>query len=271
VDPADAPPIIKPDFLGISSPRTGTHWLRANLNCHPRLWVGGETLWFYDLCLPYHQFTRYFIPGRLNGDISPMNCLVTAAEAARISPLLPDCKLLVLLRDPVSRAWSHIKHMERHREAIFADGDTDYFKAANCRYAVVHGDYLGALERWLSAFPRSSLFIGFYEDIRRRPFELLTDIFHHLGVEPVARESFGLERVYNDDPAGRPCPLVLQMYLQQIYRRRTKELVEKFHMAPPPEWELTLNATADYDLDYWTNDDRVIDAVKIQVLHKWLP
>ncbi len=264
--------ILKPDFLVISAPRTGTHWLRANLNGHARVSAIGENLWFYDLCLPYHQFTRYFVPGQVNGDITPMYCLLTRRDVARVQGLLPNCKLVILLRDPVSRAWSHIKHMERHQESVFAKGETDYFKAAQCPYALIHGDYLGTVNRWLSAFPRSSLLIRFYEAIRHRPHELLNDLFNHIGVE--AQPGLRLEnlnQVINEDPSQRQCPPVLEKFLQQVYRKRTQELVDTLHLNPPSEWDRTLRPPAQHDLDFWTYTDYDIEQVKVDILKKWLP
>jgi hypothetical protein len=265
------PRLLKPDFLGISAPRTGTHWLRHHLGAHPRVRLIGENLWFYDLCLPYHQFSRYFVPGRVNGDITPMYCLLTQGDVARVHHLLPDCKLVLLLRDPVSRAWSHLKHMERHCEAVFAQGESDYIRAACCPYAIIHGDYLGTLNRWLSVFPRSRVLIRFFEDISRRPDELLEEIFAHIGVVPTAPKSSDLRKPRNEDPAARACPPVLEMFLQQIYRARTEALLNRFRLTPPPEWDRTLRAASTFDLDYWAYHARHIEDVKVEILRKWLP
>jgi hypothetical protein len=263
--------LLKPDFLGISAPRTGTHWLRSNLDGHAGVRIIGENFWFYDLCLPYHQFSRYFVSGRINGDISPMHCLLTREDVATVRELLPDCKLVLVLRDPVSRAWSHLKHMQRHREGSFADGESDFFKAAHCPYAIIHGDYLGTLNRWLSAFPRSSVLVRFFEDIRRRPADLLREILDHLGVQSAQPPAGDLAKLYNEDPTAEACPAALELFLQQIYRSRTEELIHALRLTPPPEWDRTLNAKASYDLDYWTYNDHDIEHVKMQILKKWLP
>jgi hypothetical protein len=60
------------------------------------------------------------------------------------------------------------------------------------------------------------------------------------------------------------------LFLQQIYRSRTEELLNAFRLTPPPEWDITLNAKASYDLDYWTYNDQDIEHVKMQILKKWL-
>jgi len=264
--------VLRPNFLGICAPRTGTNWLRHTLRLRSHVRLVDETLWFYDLCLPYHQFSRYFLEGHCNGDLSPMYCLLGQRDIVRLHELVPDCKLVVLLRDPVSRAWSHLKHMERHRESVFAEGEGDFFKAAHCAYAIIHGDYLGTLARWLSIFPRSSLLVRFHEDIRHRPAELLRDVLDHVGAatEPVPANA-DLRKRYNHDLTERTCPPSLEMFLQQIYRARTEELLTRFSLAPPPEWERTLGSNAKCDLDYWTYTDRDIADVKMQILRKWLP
>jgi hypothetical protein len=263
------PICLSPDFLGISAPRTGTHWLRNNLARHPRLRLLGENLWFYDLCLPYHHFDHYCLPDLINGDLTPMYCLLTSSEVARVRQLLPNGKLLCILRDPVSRAWSHLKHMERHREAVFARGETDFLRAAYCAYALVHGDYLGTLRRWRSAFAASELLIGFYEDIQRRPAEFLNDVLAHLGLEGDFVWA-DLNKRHNDDPTARICPAHLESFLRQIYWRRTEELVNEFRLDPPPEWDRTLRSESSFELDYWIYNQEDISGVKREVLRKWL-
>ena len=118
-----------------------------------------------------------------------------------IRRLLPQVKLIFLMRDPLARAWSHAKHNFGYREANFASR-TAAFEAVPDRqwrenfahdWPLANGDYLGQLRRWLSVFPREQLYVGFYESLARRPETLLRDLFGFLGIDPDVLDHFDLE------------------------------------------------------------------------------
>jgi hypothetical protein len=101
--------------------------------------------------------------------------------AARAAQLLPEVKLLVLVRDPVSRAWSHYRHMVHlgleplpleealAQEPVRLAGEVERIQSAPGHDAVRYRRYSylarGAsaeqLRRWLAHFPADrSLVLG---------------------------------------------------------------------------------------------------------------
>ena len=110
----------------------------------------------------------------------------TAAD--RIANRIPDAKILVMLRDPVERAFSqylqvfgsgevgwslreHIRRNQHHRSKQF------------CHYYpfLEFGLYSTQLERYLKRFG-PNVWVGFHEDFRARPREMLGSICQFLGV-----------------------------------------------------------------------------------------
>jgi hypothetical protein len=161
---------------------------------------------------------------------------------------MPDVKLIFLMRDPISRAWSHAKHNLRYREANFAAADAEFgaITADQWRenfahdWPLVSGDYLGQLRRWLAVFPREQMYVGFYESIARRPQTLLRELFTFLGVDAdVDLSAFPVLEKILPGPS-KPLPAGLDAFLQQLLGQRTRDLVsylgERFHLQVPPEW-----------------------------------
>jgi hypothetical protein len=249
---------LRPDFLVVSPPKTGSTWLAANLRAHPAVFVPKikEVKYFscYFKWLDLNWYLDQFAAGvgRVKGEASPSYAILPAEKIRLIRRLMPDVKLVFLMRDPVSRAWSHARHNYRYREATFAAGagPLDAVSDAQWRANFAHewpltgGDYLGQLRRWLSVFPRDQMFIGFYESIAARPESLLRDLFAFLGVPAdVDLAGFPLrERVLPGLPADLTPSLVRS--LQQLLGGRSRELAaflrESLGLEPPPEWEVSL-------------------------------
>ncbi len=249
---------LRPDFLVISPPKTGSTWLAANLRAHPAVFVPKIKEVKYFSCtfkwLDLNWYLDQFAAGegRAKGEASPSYAILPVEKIRLIRRLMPDVKLLFLMRDPVSRAWSHARHNYRYREANFAAGagplesvsDADWQANFAHEWPLTGGDYLGQLRRWLSVFPPEQMFLGFYESIAARPEALLRDVFAFLGVSPdVDLSAFPVrERVLPGLPADLSPSLACS--LRQLLGARTRELAaflrESFGLAPPAEWDLTL-------------------------------
>ena len=154
-DPHDLFRHRRPDFLVISPPKTGSTWLADNLRRHPQLFVPAikEVKYFSSLYqwLDYGWYCDHFNGAgpRQAGEASPSYASLPLADIRNIRRLLPDVKLVFLMREPVARAWSHAKHNRRYREANFADAsDTETTNQDQWRANFVHdwplvaGDYL---------------------------------------------------------------------------------------------------------------------------------
>ncbi|MBI1913837.1 MAG: sulfotransferase domain-containing protein [Planctomycetes bacterium] len=252
-----------PDFLVISPPKTGSTWLAANFRCHPQLFVPStkECRYFssffkwFDLS----WYLNHFDPGtdRVKGEASPSYALLPVGRIRLIRRLLPQVKLIFLMREPVGRAWSHAKHNYRYREASFAgctapfDAVTDDQWRENFTHdwPLASGDYLGQLLRWRSVFPRAQLYVGFYESIARQPELLLRDLFRFLGVNPeVDLSSFPVREKILTGLPGKLTPS-LERSLHQLLHNRTLQLAsflrEHFNLEAPPEWRGTLESSGE--------------------------
>jgi hypothetical protein len=252
------PATLRPDFLVISPPKTGSSWLAANLRCHPEVFIPEikEIKYFSSLVkwLDLGWYLDHFsaAAGRVKGEASPSYSILPVERIRLIRALMRDVKLIFLMRDPVSRAWSHAKHTYRFREANFAKFDGAFEEITDAEWAenfchdwpLASGDYLGQLRRWLSVFPRQQLYLGFYESIVACPERLLRDIFVFLGVDPnVDFSSFRLGETILPG-LTREIPPPFKTFLQHLLCDRAWELSsflhKQFKLRLPPEWRDSL-------------------------------
>ena len=213
-----------PGFLVIGAQKCGTTALYAYLRWHPQLagpawkevsffdrhYARGEG--WYRGQFPSRPWLR-LAAGRsgrtpLVGEASPSYVFHPSAPE-RAQALLPDARLVVLLRDPVDRALSHYHHevalgretlsfeeaLDREPERTEGElerlGDPSYFSHAWWGFTyLARGRYAEQLERWLAVYPRAQLLVLASEELRRDPASAYARVLDHLGVEPYRLPSY---------------------------------------------------------------------------------
>ncbi len=186
---------VLPDFMLIGAQKGGTSSLFLNLLHHPEVIppLHKEMFFFDDF---YDKGLRWYLahfPQRTElenhrGKINrcPATCdgtityLTHPLAPSRIREHVPGARFLVLLRNPVNRAYSHYRHMIRdrfetrefskiinweyeHLQPLFYDKNypdklEDPHFALNTRY-LSRGLYAIHLRRWFKYFPREQFYI----------------------------------------------------------------------------------------------------------------
>jgi len=126
----------------------------------------------------------------IRGEVSP-TYLHDAGVCARIAARAPETKLLIVLRAPVERAYSHFV-MDRRKgwESIADFGaalDSEPDDAENFwwgrRHYIRHGLYANVVKQYLETFPREQIKIMFYDDLVADSARYLREIFDFLGAD----------------------------------------------------------------------------------------
>lgn len=164
------------------------------LALHPRVYFPQhKEPWFFgrpDYAQHWDEYRACFAaasPGQLLGDGSVEYLGSSAgAEAARaIAHHYPDCRILIIARDPLQRIESGFAEMHH----------TGHLFGIDCPFAIEE-----ALERlpqlladslyWERSAPYRALFraeqlrVVFFEDMVREPVATLRDCYTHLGLDP---------------------------------------------------------------------------------------
>jgi hypothetical protein len=202
-----------PNFLIIGFGRCGTTYLHDRLLEHPnvRPALVKEIDFFtsnYDKGVDWY---RAHFASALNwrgdgpvavGDAS-VGYVVGPRVPQRVASLLPDVKIVVMVRNPVDRAHSHFHHNRRlgieplasFQDAIDAEAERLAFLRAQPSdgaringYGHVHfsyltqGFYADYLGRWLDVFPREQVMVVQSEEFYRDPSDTLQGITGCLGL-----------------------------------------------------------------------------------------
>ena len=155
-----------PDFLCIGFRKSGTTWLYENLHFHPDIYLPPYKNVRYfsnDYSNPLTSYAAHFAEGRgqVKGDFSNNYSFIPERRVGFVRRVMPDLKLIVLLRNPVEREWSEFVHnvTEAH-ERVEGLSETEILRRLERGALLQAGGYNAVLDKWLRHFPERQLFVG---------------------------------------------------------------------------------------------------------------
>jgi hypothetical protein len=201
---------MKVDFLGVGAQKAGTSALDAYLRSHPALCMAKvkEVHLFDDDAgfmrralsgyLDYHAQFAPTAATALLGEVTPAYMYVTDAPR-RIWEYNSAMKLIAVLRNPITRAFSHWNMQRARSDEPLAFWEALQSERDRCRSTLPHqhrrfsyvdrGYYTTQLRRIWSFFPSDQVLVLRYEDLRDRPNPTLDRVLDFLRVDrmpPVA-------------------------------------------------------------------------------------
>lgn len=125
---------------------------------------------------------------RKAGEITPEYSILKKEDIEIVRAINPEMKIIYLLRDPVSRAWSHFRMQVRRGGLCYKNmSENEVFKLIGSANYFIKGNYLENLKRWYSVFDSQQIFIGYLEEIKEKADDLLKNILTHLEVNANAK------------------------------------------------------------------------------------
>jgi sulfotransferase family protein len=202
-----------PDFLVAGVPKAGTTALHAALSRHPGLFLSpvkepkffltdgpppgrggpGDALTYREHVWRRDRYEALFTaapPGALRGEATPFY-LYDPGALRRIRDLIPDARLIVVIRDPVERAhsnWTHLWSAGLEPVGDFVQACAEEQRRIAAGWAPFWhytglGRYGEQLARAFSLFPREQLLVLRYRLLIDDPVTALGRICAFLGVE----------------------------------------------------------------------------------------
>lgn len=156
-------PIAHPDFLRAS--KTQLFWPNPNSDAHDSL------DWYAD---------KFDETAPLVGEDST-TYLMSEVAPSRICALVPDVRLVFMLRHPVARAYSHYWHLVKTART------TETFEQAIIRYPhiLLGSSYASGVRRFLDTFGADQVKVCLFEDFRADNQACLDDVAHFIGAKPM--------------------------------------------------------------------------------------
>ncbi len=228
-----------PNFLVAGVPKAGTTSLWKNLRQHPDVflpkvkeprffidapdgWVRSKRIETLDA---YRSLFEPVTSETAVGEVSP-GYFPSQKAPGRIRETLGCPKVILVLRNPVERAFSHFvfslqKGLEPETatfESAIEDETVRVGDSVRHRPYVYIGFYYQHLQRWTSLFNRSSIKLLFFEDLKDDEVAFTQEVYDFLDVDDSFEPDTGIKYAKSGIPRSRH----LHSVLTDTGRLRTK-------------------------------------------------
>lgn len=249
--------VYKPSFFLVGAQKAGTTSLMQYLVAHPKIVAPKykEIAYFSDATKytkgidwyrAHFELKKQPLLGKkkpkdgITGDASA-NHFESLEAPARLKQAYPDAKVVILLRNPVDRAFSQWKMATRYgfenlsfEEALFKESERLEFGRAHVLPTYGHdyvfqklgyftkGVYASFLKLWLHEFDRDQLLILQSEQMYESPEKVYARVLDFLGLEPFEKVPFSL---YNQG-GTRQMSDEIREKLTRLYAKHNERLFE---------------------------------------------
>ncbi len=189
-----------PGFLIIGTMKGGTSALARAVSRHPDVFIphGKEVRFFdhnYDQGLEWYESHFESAPsGSVLGEASP-GYMYRATTHQRIAAIVPDSRLVAILRNPVDRAYSHYWHNVRRgredrsfRQALESESEIDRSDHSEDVFAYMDlGRYCRQLRSLEELVGRDRLMVLQNSELRFSETTVMSRLWEFIGVNPEFR------------------------------------------------------------------------------------
>lgn len=218
----------KPDFFIVGAAKSGTTALQQTLAMHPDIYMSliKEPNYFYNevaieelrvglqkklkkenaakwisegmngelwnaFLREENLYQKLFIKAKDNqkcGEAS-VSYLYSLKAAENIYNYNPNAKIIIMLRNPIDRAWSHF-NMERRMGLVTGNFLQEFDKYKALSHPIwgkdpiflSGGNYFEQVKRYLNRFPKEQVLICLYDDYKKNPKNTINKILAFIGV-----------------------------------------------------------------------------------------
>jgi hypothetical protein len=152
----------------------------------------GEDFWwelrYYAGAPDDGWYASLFEPGqgKVVGESTPAYSTLERDAVARVHGLMPNAKIIFMMRNPMERIWSQtVMGFDRGKgRSIDTAAEEELLLHFGDEGARRRTDYLRTLETWGAFYREEQIFVGFLEDVHFFPEELLRAVYGFLRVDP---------------------------------------------------------------------------------------
>jgi len=236
----------KVDFIVCGTQKGGTTALNAYFKEHAEICMAcikevhyfDRDKYFANGKPNYAKYHSFFAPNKSHTIIGEATPIYMYWEQApkRIFDYRPDIKIILILRNPIERAYSHWNMERSNKKDSLSFSEAIRNESQRCKEAhpsqhrlfsyIDRGHYLDQIKRIWKYFPKEQVLILKNEDLKSKPNETLASISDFLGIA-------NFKNVENKDVHSTPYVSKLSSedrdYLRGIFEPGIKQLEKELN------------------------------------------
>ncbi len=287
-----------PDVYIIGAQKSGTTTLYDWIAQHPQIFGDplGKDFPFFSQDSLYKKgpkeltkFSKGAKPNQLilGGEV---NAMFVENAGEKLYKVIPNAKLIAILRNPVDRAYSAYcyaverllenrtfeqaikEELEGYKYSWFDSMQKDYLR---------HGLYAQQLKAIFEYYPKKQLYIIIFEEWKKNPYKVMEEVFRFIGVDPNFmpvmrvknvtkgryRSRFIAKIIHWQAPEnilGKFLKLIIPFRVRTSIRRKLVEINRV--KAPKPDFPDSLRK---FLKDYYRNEIKELEEILEQKLTEW--
>lgn len=166
----------------------------------------------------FASYARLFEDGRgypVVGEITPSYVGLTADTLRKIRDGAPNAKVFVMMREPIARIWSQIRHEARLRPAEVSN-QKRMLRYLESERMQIQANYDRVIRTMREVFPEQQLGYFFFEDMLADPEAYLRSICTYLGV-PFDAAMMAREKQRESGGGKEPMPAEVAARARELY------------------------------------------------------
>lgn len=196
--PTGARERVYPTFLGIGSMRCGSTWLYQALKRRPDVHMSTpKQLQYFNkfmLTKDLSWFCGHFAAedgspaAPVRGEITPFYSRLSETSVANVRRLLPDVQIVLTIRNPVERVWSHILYDWGvcKKKNLARTSTLSLMNFLQRQRTIRYTDYETVLRRWRRHYGDAAVHVDLFDRIKADSTGFLRDVLVHIGADPDA-------------------------------------------------------------------------------------
>ena len=177
---------------------------------------------------------------KLTGEFTPSYSFLKVKDIRRIYNIVPNTKIILILRNPIERAWSQFRFKFKSKKNEFhykpklkkrynhSNSLEEIIKFIDSEKQEIRSNYIKTLKNYASIFPKSQILIGFYDAIIDTPDQLLSEVIDFIGGEASYIPLYCKLHQKNNVSPSIDMPDKIYEYLKNKYYLDIKELSDLF-------------------------------------------
>lgn len=169
--------------------------------------------------------------GRLAGEATPAYALLSEEVYRTLAEWNPNLRVIMVMREPVSRSWSAVKNWSRKNRAGQATRE-ELIECAQWPENLARSEYWNTIERLERVFDRNRIFYGFYDDLADDPVGFVDSVLRFLNVDNLKAAAITESEQSERKPPKSDVPTEFRSKMEPYFLDGVASLCSRFGGAP---------------------------------------